>query len=45
MDIIEFLAREGGIRSDHAGDLRAMDVHKKFVPGAGMLARRKCLRS
>jgi hypothetical protein len=39
MDIIEFLARDGGIK-DEGGDLRAMDLHKKFVPGAGMLVRR-----
>jgi hypothetical protein len=38
LDIIEFLASEGGIR-DHQGELKALDVHKKFVPGFGRLVR------
>ena len=37
-DIIQFLARNGGLNP--TGDLRAMDAHKKFVPGYGMLVRR-----
>jgi hypothetical protein len=39
-DIIQFLARSGGIQ-DFKGELRAIDAHKVFVPGAGKLMREK----
>ena len=37
-DIIDFLAGEGGIK-DSGGELAAMDLSGKFVPGAGKLVR------
>ena len=37
-DLLEFLADQGGIR-DEGGELRAMDAHRKFLPGRGMLLR------
>lgn len=36
--LLRFLTSIGGLRDN--GDLRAMDAHKKFVPGGGMLMRR-----
>ncbi|MDE3114561.1 MAG: hypothetical protein KGL26_03065 [Pseudomonadota bacterium] len=39
-DLIEFLASRGGLADDAAGDLRAMDAHKRFIPGAGQLVRK-----
>jgi hypothetical protein len=41
VNLAEFLARRGGIARDPGGDLAAMDLHKQFVPGAGMLVRKK----
>jgi hypothetical protein len=39
-NILEFLARNGGLERDESGELEAMDAHKKFMPGAGMLVRK-----
>jgi hypothetical protein len=38
MNIVEFLASRGGLNP--SGELRAMDAHKKFIPGYGMLVRK-----
>ena len=38
LDLIEFVASLGGIK-DVKGELRALDLHKKFVPGIGRLVR------
>jgi hypothetical protein len=38
LTLLQFLAWRGGL-SDH-GDLRAMDAHRKFIPGYGRLVRR-----
>lgn len=37
-DLIQFLAANGGIQ-DQRGELRAMDLHRLFVPGYGKLVR------
>jgi N12 class adenine-specific DNA methylase len=42
-DLLQFLSRRGGLRGDDpyaAGNLQAMDAHRKFIPGAGMLVRK-----
>ncbi len=39
MGLTEFLARNGGIRDD-GGELAALDLTNKFVPGAGKLVRK-----
>ena len=39
-NLIEFLARSGGLENDEGGELRAMDAHKKFMLGKGMLVRK-----
>lgn len=42
-DLLQFLGRRGGISGSDpyaAGDLQAMDAHRKLLPGAGMLVRR-----
>lgn len=36
--LMDFLASEGGI-SDHGGELQALDLSRKFVPGRGALVR------
>lgn len=38
LSLFQFLAQNGGIK-DHGGELRAMDLHKAFVPGFGRLVR------
>lgn len=38
VSLLPFLAARGGLR-DQGGDLAAMDAHKAFIPGRGMLVR------
>lgn len=38
VNLIRFLANEGGI-ADHGGELRSLDLHNHFVPGAGRLVQ------
>ncbi|MES0207944.1 D-Ala-D-Ala carboxypeptidase family metallohydrolase [Mesorhizobium sp. M0028] len=37
-DIVQFLAAAGGLQ-DYRGELRSLDLHNVFVPGAGRLMR------
>lgn len=37
--LLSFLARKGGLAAH--GDLKALDIHRHFVPGAGRLVRRE----
>lgn len=39
-NLLEFLSRNGGLARDDGGELEAMDAHKKFLPGRGMLVRK-----
>lgn len=40
-DLLQFIASHGGIKSDDAniGDVKAMDLHTRFIPGYGKLVR------
>lgn len=38
MTVLQFLASKGGVK-EYQGELKAMDAHKKFVPGYGKLLR------
>ena len=40
LNALEYLASKGGLK-DTNGDLKAMDMHKTFVPGFGKLVREK----
>lgn len=41
-DILQFIGHEGGISPDDAliGDVRAMDLHRRLIPGSGPLVRK-----
>lgn len=40
LSINQFIARQGGLSLDDGGEAVAQDLHRYFVPGGGMLARR-----
>lgn len=41
-DLLEFLSDQGGVQ-DQRGELSAMDAHRAFLPGRGMLVRKNGL--